>query len=66
MKEIDPLIEPLIQELNRAGLKTLYSCQGHRKIDAYVVLDMTSINNIIVDKKTVSIYFDPIKEERDV
>ena len=63
--DVDPRIEPLIKALNRVGLKTLYSCEGDEEpgfqADAYFTLDLKSINNIMIDKESISIYFNPIE-----
>lgn len=44
--EIDSDIAPLIRELNKAGLKTKYSCRGGDDFDplkrAYIAFDMTN------------------------
>jgi len=45
---IDEKIADLIWEMNKAGLKTDYSCQGGKGIDRFISIDLDSIDYTIV------------------
>jgi len=45
---IDMELIPLINELNKAGLKTTQSCGGHIIDTAYVSIDMQNIDDIAI------------------
>jgi len=46
--KIDKELIPLINELNKVGLKTYGSCSGHDKDSAYVNIDFRYIESISV------------------
>ena len=58
---LDPGIAPLVRELNKAGLKTLYSCAGHddrpEVWDRYVVIKLTDKVKVFVEDGTLTIYW---------
>ena len=44
IKRIDPNVRPIVLKLNKKGIKTYYSCQGHtrpgyRYTNAYIIYD---------------------------
>ena len=47
---IDEKIADLVWELNKAGLKTDYSCQGGKGIDRFISIDLDSIDYTAVVK----------------
>jgi tRNA(Phe) wybutosine-synthesizing methylase Tyw3 len=75
-KELDEDIMPLVQELNRMGLKTRESCSGHLKrfrgvlipIRAYISFDIQNLQ-VQMNKKSIAIHWprDPhqLKEKKD-
>lgn len=54
---IDPDIRILIHELNRIGLKTKWSCQGHEGQSPYITFHLNNIENVLVDGNTISLYW---------
>jgi len=42
-----PLV-PLLQELNKVGLRTCYHCQGKPHSDAYISFDLDAVTEIKV------------------
>jgi len=44
--QIDKPLVKIIKELNKIGLKTLYSCQGSKTQEAFIVFDLNDIANI--------------------
>lgn len=63
LKGIDKDFKPLIEELNRVGLKTLFSCCGHGEVDkhgfptnAYLVLDASDLI-IMTKNNTIAIHW---------
>ena len=63
--KLDPKLAPVLMGLNRIGLKTKYSCQGHEGDDsqAYISFYKKSIKEVYFDENEdiVTIYFDRIK-----
>ena len=47
---IDEKIADLVWELNKAGLKTNYSCQGGKGIDRFISIDLDSIDYTAIVK----------------
>ncbi len=60
-KQIDKKIRPLIKELNKVGLKTMYSCAGHigkdRIFRPYVMINFKG-KEISVRGNKLCIYWD--------
>ena len=48
---IDKEMIPLINELNRAGLKTTQCCSGHGKRKAYISIRLDNVIDIAVREK---------------
>lgn len=60
-KHIDSKLIPVLKELNKIGLKTIASCEGHDITGfGYISFDINCINMTWITKKAVTIYFDPI------
>ena len=47
--EIDKELLPLIKELNNAGLKTIYSCCGHKKKPAYISISLDNVEDVQIN-----------------
>ena len=45
-RSIDKEIRPLIKELNKVGLKTTQCCCGHNIKQAFLYLDLNSIDTV--------------------
>ena len=52
-KEVDKGIKNLIKEMNKVGLKTVASCDGHHKARGWVTLNMKDISIQIKDDHLV-------------
>lgn len=48
---IDKELIPLLDELNKVGLKTTQSCSGHGKDVAYISISDENIDTIVYNKK---------------
>lgn len=47
--EFDKELIPLLEELNKAGIKTFASCTGHGKEYAFIAISMKSIQVVEAD-----------------
>ncbi len=64
--EVDLKIAPLIEMLNKFGIKTQYSCQGEEGWqDGYIIIDPSNFE-FKYDKDCIkgSLVFKPIKEQK--
>lgn len=62
-EDIDSEIKPLIKELNRLGLKTTGSCEGHQhkekgRRDSYIAIDMNcSSITVVIQNNRLAIHW---------
>jgi tRNA(Phe) wybutosine-synthesizing methylase Tyw3 len=55
--EFDKEMMPLIEILNRFGIKTISSCSGHGKMDGCIVIDEKSIRMLMVENKRIYLHW---------
>jgi len=61
--EFDPEMIPVLEELNKIGIKTIGSCCGHGGL-GYIAIDIKSLIHLWVSKDMIVLYFDSFKKEK--
>jgi hypothetical protein len=51
----DEELVPLIEALNKVGIKTIASCSGHGRECAYVAIDMSSVKMVRIHNNALVI-----------
>lgn len=64
---IDPTILPLIKELNKIGIKTIFSCVGHRDGDimeeGYITISLPSLKGVEIEGTRLTLRMNPVPPE---
>lgn len=54
--EFDPELIPLLKEMNKVGIKTVGSCMGHKRMKAYIAIDISNVD-IFLSSNILSLNF---------
>lgn len=55
--DFDRELAPLLEEMNKVGIKTVASCSGHNARPAYIAIDLASLESVFIENGCLALHW---------